>query len=64
MTVCSSLALTTKLMRFFSICFTKCFRNKNENVSEMKIKFFEMKMLLFRKHLRTEGVFEMKVKLF
>jgi len=30
----------------------------------MKIKFFEMKMLLFRKHLRTEGVFEMKVKLF
>jgi len=46
-------AITTKPMRFFSICFTKCFRNK---------KIFFKK--LFRKHLRNEGVFETKVKLF
>ena len=31
---------TTKLMRFFSICFTKCFRNKSESVSKTKIIYF------------------------
>jgi len=34
-------ATTTKLMRFFSICFTKCFRNKSESLSEIKIKIFQ-----------------------
>jgi len=46
-------ATTKKLMRFFSVFFTKCFRNKSESVSETK-------MLLCRKHLRTESVYEMK----
>jgi len=33
--------------------FTTCFGNKSESVSETK-------MFLFRKHLRTESVYEMK----
>jgi len=34
-------ATTTKLMRFvFSICFTKCFRNKSGSVFETKPNFF------------------------
>jgi len=44
----------------FSVCFTKCFRNKSESVSKMKILFFETKMFLFKKHLRNESVFESK----
>jgi len=51
-------------MRFFSVCFTKCFRNKSESVSKTKLKFVETKIFLFRKHLRDESVFETKVKLF
>ena len=47
-------ATTTKLMRFYSICFTKCFRIKSESASETK-------MFLVRKHLRNESVFETKV---
>jgi len=45
---------------FFNF-FAKCFRNKSESVSEMKVILFKTKIFSFKNHLRNESVFETRI---